>query len=412
MGEQRRYELRIFDRTLIEFAIADTPFGPEVNLEDYDQTAHDLMPCGIALNPDGIWNWLEARSIPTNRKNASQICRSLGFELGDREALYRTSLGLSLNDAYWIVPRGFQGRFDDYNLYENAFSEAIGALAVASEPNVGTLKGNTPELTTDGTLRKGWRIINGRRVLYKGASEGYVPGEPVSEYVASLIGQDVGLDIVTYGIDAWEGELCSTCEDFATKALSYVPFAVATGETGLAGVLRWCLEMGDAYLEQACDMLTFDALICNNDRHLTNFGIMRDNVTGLPIGLAPIFDNGRGLFPNVSEDDPKQFALESELRSPAFGGISFTELVSRIAGTHQRELLDRIASRGIIGNARVSRRRIAALDTFIRQQAERLLELPLVDHDKLAADLKRTVPLRASREGATHRLLPHGGARQ
>lgn len=406
MADKRRYELRIFDRTLLEFAIADTPFGPEVFLEDYDQTAGDLMPCGISLDPDGIWNWLESRSIPTNRRNASQICRALGFELGNLEALYRTSLGLSLNDAYWIVPHGFSGSYSNYNLYENAFSEAIGALAVAGEPSIGILKGNTPELTTDGTLRKGWRIRDGRRMLYKGASEGYVPGEPISEYVASLIGRDAGLDIVSYSLDTWENECCSTCEDFATKDTSYVPFAIATGETGLAGVLRWCLEMGTSCFEQVCDMLTFDALICNNDRHLTNFGILRDNTTGRPTGLAPIFDNGRGLFPNVAEDDARQFGLESELRYPAFGGTSFVELVSRIAGTQQRSMLEYVARRGIIGNVHVSRRRIAALDTFVRRQAERLLELAPVDHDELADNLRRAVTLRATRERDMHRLMP------
>ena len=406
----RQYEIRLFDRTLVEFSILDTAFGPEIALDEYDTDADHLMPCGLVMDSDGIWNWLEARSIPINRKNAAQLCRSLGFELRDREALYRTGLGLSLNDSYWVVPRGFSGRFDDYNLFDNPFSEASGALAVAAEPRPESLHGNTPELTTDGSLRKGWRIVGGKRVLYKGSSDGYVPGEPISEYLASLIGRDLGLGVVPYGIDTWEGELCSTCENFASMNVSEVPFAVATGESGLAGVLRWCADMGHDCLRSVCNMLVFDALICNTDRHLTNFGILRDNTTGLARGLAPIFDNGRGLFPNVAQDDSVQFMLEAQLRSPAFGGSSFEQLVGRIVSDDQRALLVRAVDRGIVGNVYANGRRVAELDAYLRNQAGSLLEIAPVDFQQLLDALHATVRLKAEHERYAHRLLPRCAA--
>lgn len=412
MSDPRRYDLRLFDRTLVEFTISDSLIGPEVTVDDYDASANALMPCGLSLESEGIWRWLETRSIPTNRKNAGSICRSLGFELGDVEALYRTSLGLSLNDSYWVVPRNFRGSFDQYNLYENPFSEAIGALAVTGEVDATTPAGNTPELTTDGTLRKGWRIVDGKRVLYKGSSDGYEPGEAVSEYIASLVARDAHLHAVEYGLDVWEGERCSTCVDFASKETSYVPFAIATGETGLAGALRWCADMGDACLEDFCDMLAFDALVCNTDRHLTNFGVLRDNTSGVPIGLAPIFDNGRSLFPNVGAPDPAQFALEARLRSPAFGGVDFPQLVSRVVGERQQRMYEWVASRGIVGNLLASRRRVFALDEYLRGQAESLLELPAVDHEELIVLLRKRVSLVSERDSSTHRLRPFSSGLQ
>ena len=404
--QARSYELRLYDRTLVEFSIVDGAFGPEVEVRDWDNEATTLMPCGFFPSPEGVWRWLESRSIPTNRRNAAKLCSELGFTIGDVEALYRTSLGLSLNDSYWVVPHGFLGRFDEYNLYENPFNEAIGALAVAGELRGNSLHGNTPELTTDGTLCKGWRIVDGRRLLYKGASEGYVPGEPWSEYLAALIGCDLGLDVVRYGIDTWQGETCSTCENFASKGVSYVPFAVATGVSDLAGVLWWCARWGDRYLEDVCDMLVFDALLCNTDRHLTNFGILRDNETGAPLKLAPIFDNGRALFPNVADDDSKQFQLEARLRGPAFGGRSFSELVTRIMGARQLDLVGRVASRGIVGNALVPNRRVAALDAFVRRQAEELARIPVVDHGKLKDALRVAWERRSAIVDNTHRLSP------
>ena len=404
MGEPRRYEIRLFDRTLVEFTVTDGDFSPEVILDGIDEGASALMPCGLAPTPDGVWSWLEMRSIPTNRRNAARICRELGFALGDLEALYRVSLGLSLNDSYWVVPRGFAGRFGDYNLYENPFSEAIGALAVTGEARGGRLVGNTPELTTDGTLRKGWRIIDGQRFLYKGASEGFVPGEPLSEYIASLVARDLGLDAVIYGIDVWEGQTCSTCADFATKEVSYVPFAVATGLTDLAGALWWCSCLGDECFESLCDMLVFDALVCNVDRHLTNFGVLRDNMTGQALGLAPIFDNGRALFPNVADDDAGQFALESQMRGPAFGGRTFEELVGRIVGPRQQRMLERARERGIVGNVLAPGRRVAALDSFIRRRAESLLGIPVVDRASLRETLQAAMGQRNMQPDGRFRL--------
>ena len=393
MAAPRSYEIRLFDQALVAFSISDGIFGPEVKLQDYDDTAAALMPCGLEPTGGGVWRWLEIRSIPTNRKNAALICRELGFELGDLEALYRASLGLSLNDSYWVVPKGFDGTFDEFNLYDNAFSEAIGALSVAGEARSATPHGNTPELTTDGTLRKGWRIVNDKRVLYKGATSGYTPGEPISEYVCSLIATDLHLNAVKYGIDTWQDELCSTCENFASKSISYVPFSVATGHSTLVDALRWCAAAGDSYLAAICDMFTFDALVCNTDRHLTNFGILRDNATGAPCGMAPIFDNGRGLFPNVADDDANQFALEAELCGPAFGARSFCELISRIKGPEQTHLLNTASARGIVGNTQAPTRRIAALDAFLRNRAETLAALPEVDIEELKCALEATAPL-------------------
>ena len=405
MPAVRRYEIRLFDQTLVEFSIEDGMFAPEVIVEDYDVSAQAIMPCGLVPTSEGIWNWLEIRSIPTNRRNAGRICRELGFVLGDLESLYRVSLGLSLNDSFWVVPRGFDGKFDDYNLFENPFSEAIGALAVYGEARGGDLSGNTPELTTDGTLRKGWRIVDGRRVLYKGASEGFYPGEPLSEYVASLIARDLGLDAVKYGIDSWEGETCSTCEDFASKDVSYVPFALATGMNDLAGALWWCSSLGRECFDAFCDMLVFDALVCNVDRHLTNFGLLRDNRSGAPIGLAPIFDNGRALFPNVAEDEARQFALESQLLGPAFGGRTFEELLSRFVGERQISLLARARERGIVGNVLAPGRRVAALDAFLRERAESLASPQIVDQSELISVLDSVVAQRKNTPDDAFRLI-------
>ena len=183
-----------------------------------------------------------------------------------------------------------------------------------------------------------------------------------------------------------------------------MPFAVATGARNLGEVLAWCSAKGEYHFEQVCDMLAFDALVCNTDRHLTNFGVLRDNVTGGFIGLAPIFDNGRALFPNVAENDADQFMLEASLARPAFGATSFGELAARVSGTRQRRLLERAAERGIIGNVQAPRQRVAALDAFIRRHAATLLEEEPADHGELRERLRGITIREEPWERGVHRL--------
>ena len=44
--------------------------------------------------------------------------------------------------------------------------------------------------------------------------------------------------------------------------------------------------------EKYADLMIFDALICNKDRHLGNFGYLIDNDTDNYLKPAPLFDNG------------------------------------------------------------------------------------------------------------------------
>ena len=44
----------------------------------------------------------------------------LGFDLSDE--------GLSLNDVYWVVPEDFNGKFADYNLYDNRFNRILSQI--------------------------------------------------------------------------------------------------------------------------------------------------------------------------------------------------------------------------------------------------------------------------------------------
>ena len=415
-------ELRCADVTLLTFKMGEDPFGtPYAHITDVSHGHDRLMPWGLSLDDESLYTWLSCRALPQNRRFARELCRALSLSQNDVAGIYHVSMGLSLNDSYWTPPAGSTLSFSDVNLYENGFSEVLAAIAYTGHPMrlgpSGTPHGLTPELTTDGTLRKAWVIRDGRRYLNKGASNGWNPGEPASEVLASAIAREAGLDSTTYTLTTHEGQPCSSCECFCNRATSYVPFAVATGITDLAGTLAFAAQDGTETLEAVCDMLVLDCLTLNEDRHFTNFGLLRDTATGRMSGLAPIFDNGRSLLPMLPNDMLGEYRFQAMTMSPSFGGRSFDELASRVIGTRQLEWLsglDLEAAREIAlaetSNElrEMMRSRIDGLVPMLRERVEALLGMDPVERAPLVERLISVMGQRPARDVATFRARPRG----
>lgn len=339
------FELRLFDQPLLRFSFGmDNPCV----LHEWDSSLERLMPAGLELTDEGLWRWLSTRAIPQNRRFATQLCRSLGLSANDRSGILEVSRGLSLNDSYWIVPDGFDGRFADFNLFENGFSSVLAAVAYTGiESDLRGLTPASPELTTNGTLRKAWRIEDdSTRVLYKGSSDPAPEyGEARVEFLASQVARAMGLNAVGYGLSRWDDasvDACSTCACFCSPDISYAPQALAFRQSSHAAATRSYLQWGLEHFERYASMMVFDSLIYNTDRHLTNFGVLRDSHTGAYLECAPVFDNGRSLFFNSSFDQVGSFHNEAQFVLPAWPQATFDEQAARLIGTMQIEQLGRL----------------------------------------------------------------------
>lgn len=382
------FELRLFDRALVSFSFGE--FDPVV-IHDWDNEAESLLPLGMKPTDEGLWRWLSTRAIPQNRRFAGEICRSLGLSANDRSGILRVSRGLSLNDSYWIVSQGFDGKFADFNLFENGFSAVLAAVAytgVASD--LGGLTPSTPELTTNGSLRKAWRIADdGTRLLYKGSSVSAAHvGEARAEFLASQVALSMGLNVVGYDLGSWsvdDAKPCSICACFCSPEVSFVPQALAIGASTHGAAVRAYLRWSQEQFERYVSMMVFDSLICNTDRHLTNFGILRDSRTGSLLGMAPIFDSGRSLFFNLAFDQTDGFAREAELSAPSWAQVTFTEQAARLMGDVQKAQLERLCGFEFRNSEETPfpETYLNALSSFIRQRAEELASLPPVSRDAL-----------------------------
>ena len=243
--------------------------------------------------------------IPKNRAFARVFLAKCGLSINRPMKIISVSKGLSLNDSYWVVDDSFTGLFDQYNLYENRLSRILANIVFTGYgSSVRSSLASSPEFTTNGMLPKCWRRMSGKIFLYKGGTSGAsnAGNEPYSEFYASQVAKAMKIDAIPYGLAKWKGNLCSTCELFTSKNVSYIPIGRIVTKGGLEAVADYYRSLGPEFEKAFRDMLVFDAVICNTDRHYGNFGLLSDSNTNQPAAPAPLFDHGNSLF-NYAGDE-------------------------------------------------------------------------------------------------------------
>lgn len=303
----QNYELRVYNDILITFSLEKRGLeGLSAEIISVADDKKHLFPLDLNITPQGILKWLEKRVIPKNRMFVNEILKTLGLSANDTQGIIDVCKGLSLNDSYWVVPQGFDGTYEQYNLYENKFSEILSLVAYTGVGHSNEAFTTSPELTTNGMLPKGWRFIENDGIyLYKGGTSGAsnTGNEPYSEFYACQIAEAMGLNAAHYDLENWKGILASKCKLFTDINTSYIPIGRLVKTGGLKACLEYFDKLGNDYLEQVKSMLVFDAVIYNEDRHFGNFGVLRDNKSGKIIASAPIFDNGLSLFNFATKED-------------------------------------------------------------------------------------------------------------
>ena len=374
------YEFRLYDTPLLSFELASGDLGGyTANIKSVGE-ARDLLPLDLELDGDGVMKWLGRRVIPKNRTFVEAILRSLGLAPGDTKGIIDVCKGLSLNDSYWIVPEGFAGRFADYNLYENRFSEILSLVAYTGVTQSDAAFSTSPELTTDGMLPKAWRFIEGEGIfLYKGGTTGFANSgrEPYCEFYASQVAAALGLDAVHYDLENWKGILASKCRLFTDIDTAFVPIGRIVKTGGIRAVVEYYDELGVEYAGAVRDMLVFDALIYNEDRHFGNFGLLRDNHTGAIKAPAPIFDNGVSLFNYAMPNDYADLDTYAKTRFPAYGNTTFEGICQSFMTARQTEKLRKMVNFSFARHPKLNlpEANLAAIEKHLRKRASLLIGL-------------------------------------
>ncbi|MCD7846459.1 MAG: XRE family transcriptional regulator [Oscillospiraceae bacterium] len=374
------YNIRLYDENLVTFSLEEKGIeGLQVQIIDIADKKRNLLPLDMELSGEGIVRWLERRVIPKNRQFVDEVLKTLGLSVNNTKGIIDVCMGLSLNDSYWVVKNGFPGKFADYNLYENRFSEALSLVAYTGIGGSDEAFSTSPELTTNGMLRKAWRLIDDDEIyLYKGGTEGAANtgNEPYNEYYACQVANAMGLDCVRYDLERWKGILASKCKLFTDIDTSFVPIGRLLKKSTLAECLSYYKSLGDNFYEQICSMLVFDAVIYNEDRHFGNFGLLRDNHSGKIISPAPIFDNGLSLFNYGMPDDFRNLDEYARTRANPYR-VSYEDVCREVISSNQKAQLRRLINFTFTRHPSLNlpEERLTAIEKHLNKRVVELLSL-------------------------------------
>lgn len=264
------------------------------------------FPVGI-VNKNGIADrvalndWWVDRSIPASRSGVKKALEVLN--ISNPKILLTKCFGLSLSDQYWIKPQNEDISWETVNFFDNEFSEDIGDVLWGKQLNKDDVNYHSPDNTSDGCLKKRWKIVNGKRCLLKSGSTPFMQ-QPFNEVIASIIMDRLNIPHVPYSVifDA-DGQPYSVCEDFITGNTELVSaWRVMQANKKRSDVsvyqhyINCCELYGIENIVQAIDqMIVVDYIIANEDRHQNNFGLVRDANTLEWLSPAPIYDSGSSL---------------------------------------------------------------------------------------------------------------------
>ena len=378
------FYLKQYDTVLLSFEIIEDPLeGQKCRIHRIDEAHSAMLPIGMKKTDKGLMSWLRGRIIPKNREYVDALLAKSGLNHNDTKGILQVCRGLSLNDSYWVVEEGFTGKYADYNLYEHDFVKVLSLIAYTG---YGTSRArgfsSSPEFTTAGMLRKGWRRLGGKVLLFKGGTSGAANtgNEPYSEFYAAQVAEQMGIPHVPYGLSLWKKCMCSTCELLCDIDHSFVPIYRFLDNCTLRTVSEYLKSLGEDYYNSFADMLVFDALICNEDRHFGNFGLMVDNKTNQPYAFAPLFDHGLSLFNYAMPDDMKTLDEYAKTRSSAYG-VPFENIVKEFISPRQKEQLRKMIGFRFARHPayNLPAERLKAIEKALQNRVQVFLNIP--DHD-------------------------------
>lgn len=269
---------------------------------------------------NNLSKWFINRGIPSFREDLDILLHKLNINAPSE--LLDKAFGLSLSDQYYIRPYDLNIKYEDINFFDNDFNYSEFLEASLSKNNkiiVNESAFITPNNTCDGMLKKAWVIDNNIRYLLKGGYKGDLL-QPFNEVLASEICKRLGFNYVNYSLFIHNNMVLSKCPCFInsnTELITchqiinslkryndindYENYINILKENGISDA-RYQLE----------NMFILDFIMMNEDRHLNNFGIIRDVNSLKWLCVAPIFDNGQSL--NIRYYDDNEIYISNEGR--------------------------------------------------------------------------------------------------
>lgn len=278
-----------------------------VNIVKWGETTFAPLPLCLALenksiNPIKMLNeWYKDRGIPNYRDDLDSLLVRL--DVHDTILCKVNSYALSLSDHYWLQPVEDNCTWEDVNFFDNDFDYLEFADAVFSSSHKISKSSQSPNYATDGMVKKAWIIDDkGNRLLLKGGYKKSVQ-EPFNELLASMICEELDIDHVNYDIMQIDNQVVCACPTFIdkdTELLSAYDIYKSEKKKNNVNDLTHYINLLEKQgilnaRKQLENMIVLDYIMMNEDRHMRNFGVIRDVSTLEWKKVAPIYDTGQSL---------------------------------------------------------------------------------------------------------------------
>lgn len=281
-----------------------------------ERILNDIQPIKI---------WWQNRAVSKKQSKIKSLLEQ--YQIPSTEKLLLDNLALSFSDCYWVCPKCVDLKWKDVTLFSNTFESNLEFQLRAKKGSAPTgnsihsLIGSfTPAASTGGELEKKWKKTNGQIYLIKGNMPGNSFQQSLNEVFASTIHRQQGFkNYVEYQLVNMEKNITGCkCKCFTNENVEFIPawelfskYKKPNNQDAYFFYIN-CMEREGINKTIAKEFLdyqtTIDFLITNIDRHLNNFGILRDSNTLKTIGPAPIYDSGNSmLYKNYLESTPLDF---------------------------------------------------------------------------------------------------------
>lgn len=278
----------------------------------------NLIPFHFLFAEDpSLKSWLRQRSLDTSRTNSRFVLRELDSDKADITQIVLSVNAATITDNFWIRENGSEKTYEQTRFHQDHLAKV--ALLGSSAGIVVPPDHHSPELTNIGTFEKCWHLENGQWWLYKRGD----PENTFSELAVQSIGRYLNLNMAVYEyvsreeigniFDCRAPASISTVKtlDFTGGILNFEPAAdLGCKKNDAVKNYQILKKLSPAAAQEYEKMVLLDALTYNIDRHLYNFGVLRDQATGHVISLAPAYDHNLSLsmalmdYKQIMADNP------------------------------------------------------------------------------------------------------------
>lgn len=256
------------------------------------------------LTTKTVYNWINYRALQITRKNSEKIYKSVGLDSNNSaiELMYITN-ALSINDNFWIAndKEITTLKYEDINLFNNELNKELYQIALTGNGSIKVKdKILSAEYTGQGTYPKCFIKEQDGIYMYKTGTDIQIRNEIYAAYIAKLI----NFRSVNYEYKQFNKVNCSVSK-IVTDIDENWEDAFIMSETlhDLTGLIPQDYAIKMFSLEYS-NMIMFDALVLNSDRHMRNWAFSINTKENMIISLSTSYDYNNAFTgtPNTLSD--------------------------------------------------------------------------------------------------------------